>query len=1007
MHPFDPKTYLADVLGPYVGPSATDLPDLFERYLLDPTDSDEAAIATRMADVKALWDKRSENQKYGQIIRTLSAKHTEAELTFGDPDERARLAEDAAERGRARSKKAADALSSWRSLLADQLDGSGGLDPARRGLLERMAAKQRLDPAVVKRELDAVPVAKMPDVLDASRRQRVRKALSELAQAVGEPRIALSLYHALGLEITQDGGQVQERHADAVEANSARAIGATATLYKTVLAEAKLLLIDTDPRAYIEGLVLDVKDEMEYAGLQAAASGNVIDEIEAEQLLRQAVELGLTPDLGRRVLNELAKDNNVGISTGAPVDYAACPSCNRPYPREAAPAACGRCGTALFVVCPLHDCKTRNDATAARCAKCGADLHRYTEATRRLATLPAALSDGRVAWAATELDEIARVLSDEAVPEDVRRRIEDAERAAHDRWDAIETAIGGRRLFAARASLLRLQKEAGDVIGPSGDLPAVRAKEVEHRLSELDAVLARARSASGPAREQALVQALGLVADCDEATHALDAIAPEPPGAVRVQMGASGPELSWAASPTIATRYAVRRTDVRAGTSAELGDTTKTSFDDRDAPTGAVVRYDVTAVRGAGRSPASSSPSLTVAREVERLSLADGDSEVRISWQPVPASARVLVFRRDAGGGDEHEIVADRSGLVDRTVRNGQRYGYRICVEYSGDGPRAHRTAGLTLFGQPAPPPEGIEELTVRQVQDGVIIEFAPPPIGSVTVLRCDSAPEIEPGAAADPARLADLGRVLPTDGRGARDSASSGICWYLPITIAGGAAVAGRARQHLALSDITNVKAIEHPHEVRVTWEWPEGVRIAKILWHRDRQPAGPDDPEAEAAWVRLGEYRDRGGFTIDVGGSKPLFVAVVSGVRVDGELLAGTVIPRAARAAIRPTTRIDLRYDVRRTGMRKKRLEVQVHAPLGTDTPGLVLVARSGDLLPRHPSDGEVVARLGGGEPLTSTIDLGSRPRPLAVRLFLGSTGAAGGYQLFDPTADDLLIS
>ena len=97
MRPFDPGTYLVDVLGPFVGPSATDLPDLFERYLLDPGDSDEAAIATRMADVKALWDKRIEHQKYGQLIRTLSAKHTEAELTFLDPVERARLAEDAAE----------------------------------------------------------------------------------------------------------------------------------------------------------------------------------------------------------------------------------------------------------------------------------------------------------------------------------------------------------------------------------------------------------------------------------------------------------------------------------------------------------------------------------------------------------------------------------------------------------------------------------------------------------------------------------------------------------------------------------------------------------------------------------------------------------------------------------------------------------------------------------------------------------------------------------------------
>ena len=1008
MRPFDTKTYLVDVLGGYVTASGGDIPDLFERYLLEPSDNDDAAIGARLGDVKALWDKRAEHAKYGQLIRTLSAAHFEAELTLCDPAERGRLAKKAAARDRERSQKAAEALTSWRSLLAEHVKSSGGLDPARRGQLERMAAKQGLDNAAVKRELDAAPVAKMPDVLEPTRRQRVRKALSELAQAVGEPRLSLSLYHALGLEVTYDGAVVQERYDTSMRENSQRAIGTMATLYKNVLSEAKLLLIDGDPRAYVEGLVLDVKEEMEFEGAEAAASGNLIDPTEAEQLLRRALELGLTRELGRRVIIELAKENGVSIETGAAVDYVACPSCNAPHPRTSAPKACGRCGTALFIDCPADDCGMRNDATAARCSNCGTDLHRYTEATRRLATLPGALSDGRVAAAAAELVEITRVLGGQAVPSDLRRRVEDAERTALAQWTAIETAIGARRLFAARVALRRLQSVAGDMIGPSGELPAIRAKEVERRLTELDAVLARARAASGPERERALVQAIGLAADCEEASAALDAIVPEPAGQVRVTMGASGVAVAWGPSPTIAARYSVRRTDVRAGTSTELGDTTDTRLDDHGATTGAVVHYDVTTVRGNGRSTASCSPPLTVAREVAGLSLADADSEVRITWQPVPASARVLVFRRDAGGGGgEREIVADRGGVVDRTVTNGQRYGYRVCVEYAGDGSEPQRTAGLTVFGQPAPPPEGIDELTVRQLPDGVLVEFARPPIGSVTVLRCDAAPEIEPGAMTNPARLAELGRVLPTDGQGARDSASNGICWYLPITIAGGTAVAGRARRHLALTDIANVTAVQRPNEVRVTWEWPAAVRIAKVIWRRDRQPSGPDDPDAETAWVRLGEYRDHGGFTIDSRGSQPLFIAVVPGVRVGADLLAGTMIPRGARASLRPTTKVDLRYDVRRTGMRKRRLEVRVHAPVGVETPGLVLVARSGDLLPRHASDGEVVARLGGGDPLTSTIDLASRPKPLTVRLFLGSTGSAGGYQLFDPTAGDLLIN
>lgn len=1005
MRPFDPKTYLVDVLGPYVG-SGTAVPDMFERYLLDPGDSDDLAIRSRLSDVKALWDKRAEHAKYGQLIRTLADKHLEAELTLCDKSERARLAAESAKRERERAERSSAALDAWRKALAESVAARGGLDPAHRIRLERLAAKQGLDAGLVERELKQVPVAKMPEVLDPARRQRVRKSLSELARDLGEPRRALSLYHAIGLEVTYDGGLVQERYESAVKEADKRKHGVTATLVKTVLSEVKLLLLDADPRAYVEGLVTDVKDEMEFEGFQAAAD-HVIDPAEAEQLLRRALALGLTRELGQRVVLELARENGVSIQTGAAVDYVACPSCNRPHPRISAPDTCRHCAALLFVACPKDGCGARNDATDARCTTCATDLHRYTEATRRLAALPKALRAGRVAWAVTELAETARVLGDARVPADVRRAVEDADRAARARWATVESAIGERRLFAARTALLELRRRAADVVGPSGDLPSARLDEVERRVAEVEAGLATARGLRGAERERALVEVLAMAADCGEAAAGLDAIAPEPPGRVDVAMGARGPQLSWQPSPTLAARYVVQRTDARSAAQSDLGETSETSFEDLDVPSGALVRYEVATLRGHRRSTASTSPALIVAREVDGLSLSDGDGEVRMTWQPVPSSARVLVIRTSADGTDAQELVADRGGLVDRTVRNGERYGYRVVVEYSRDGAQRQRTRGLTVFGQPAPPPEGIEELTLRTRPDGVLVEFKPPRIGSVVIVRCSEQPDVELGDALDPQRLADLGRVLATEGRGARDAAGVGrVTWYLPVTIAGGTAVAGRARRHLALPDVANVKAVEDARDVRLTWQWPAEVRVCKVVWREDRQPLAPDDPAASSTWVRLSEYRDNGGLTIEASASS-LYVAVVPGVRVDGALLAGTSIARSARAAIRSTAKVDLRYAVRRTGLRRKRLEVRVDAPSGSKPPGLVLVARDGDLLPRHASDGEVIARLGGGEPLTSTIDLGGRSRPLAVRLFLGTGGNAGGFRLFDPTPDDLVIS
>jgi hypothetical protein len=127
---------------------------------------------------------------------------------------------------------------------------------------------------------------------------------------------------------------------------------------------------------------------------------------------------------------------------------------------------------------------------------------------------------------------------------------------------------------------------------------------------------------------------------------------------------------------------------------------------------------------------------------------------------------------------------------------------------------------------------------------------------------------------------------------------------------------------------------------------------------------------------------------------------------MRVDGELVCGTSIPKTARADVRPTAKARLAYAVKRTGVRKRRLDVEVEVPEGVAAPSLVLVGRPGDLLPRTASEGDVLARLGGGAPLSSSVDISGRSRPLTVRLFLESSSAASTFQVFDPGVQELLI-
>jgi hypothetical protein len=1006
MKPLDPRSFLADTLKPYVTGGRPGLPTMFERYLLEADDADDAAITARLREVKGIWSKNFEHARYGLLAKQLAKEHGDAELLLLDPSERRRLAGAERAKDAEAGRAAKQALLDWRKLLSEYA-AQGGLTPNNRATLESLAAQKQIPADLVKRELDAAPASAPPEMLSADVRKVIRTTLQTLAREEGEERLGLSLYHALGLEgITENVAVVKAAYERTMKETGARGYGQSATNYKSMLAQVRERLLDSDPRAYLESLKQDIADDMAFEAAQATTDG-VIDRVEAEALLRHALSRGLTPELGRQVVTELARRNGAALEATGAVEYVACPRCNTPHPRPEAPPKCKRCAAPLFVECPRKGCGTRNDATALRCSNCEADLKQYTTARRRLEALPDALRDGRVAWAADEAREITTVLGADAVPAQLRASIDRALEQALARWSDVERALVERRLYAARVGLRALVQSAPDVQAPGAhESPTERSKQVDRRLAEVDAALARARSAAGSEREAALVEALALASDCEEAERALAAIPPLPPGRVTATLQPSGATVRWDSSPTGGAQYAIRRVDESSGTGHDVAVTAALHCEDRDVLTGAVVRYDVVTVRGTARSEAAHSDALLVARDVRGLAIADLDEEVRLTWSAVPPTGRVLVSRRTESSGHEVALVADRTGLVDRDVANGERYAYRVVVEYSAPGAATQRTAGLTVHGQPSAPPEGIENLRVSDVPGGVLVTFPRPPSGTVSILRCDQEPGVAPGDSLDPGAIGSLGRELPVGADGARDTTTRGVCWYLPITVAGGSAVAGQAVRHLALAPIANVKAEQRSGQVKVTWEWPDGVKLARVLWRSDQQPTRPDETGAQASWVRKGEYLDNGGFTIESDVARSLFVAVASGLLVDGERVSGTVITKSARAAVRTTTKTNVTYSVRRAGMRKKRLEVTVDVPAGQQAPAMVLVAREGDLLPRTPGEGQELARLGGDQPLSATIDLAGRGRPMTVRMFLATTSASHGFQMTDPGIDDLLI-
>jgi hypothetical protein len=1006
MRPFEPKAYLKEVLGPYM--DAAELPSLFDRYLLDVEDADDAAIEARLDEVKRYWDKKSEHAKYGSMIRTLSDQHAKAKLTLADPRQRAKLAEEVRSRSQEEREAAERALREWEELLAQAVRSAGGLEPVQRVRLEKMAASTGIAGPETQAKLDAAPAAPEPETLDAGQRKLISDALAGLARDLGEPRIGLSLFHALGLEVTAEADAVRGDHAAKTKEAALLAHGNVKASWNGVLALAKIHLLDNDPRIYTHSLAIGVREALAGDAIKAIADDGEIDPVEAEQLLRKAVALGLTSELAQQTVDELAREHGARLRTGETVDFVACPSCNEPHPRAAGHKRCQRCGTELFVECPAG-CGTTNDAIAARCTNCGADLRRHAEASRAVARLPDLVAEGRVAEAQDKLTDVSRVLGVsspelEGVSKQVRMAFDGAKRV----WLEVEAARSERRQYAAQRLLAELDETAKDVPGPGAELPAEALGAVRQRIAEAEALVKRARGLVEGERESVLMEALRFASDCSEAEQELERLPLEPPTGVEARAGGRSVEVNWTASSTGGVRYVVTRAGEGGAGRAVVGETDGLGLHDSRATPGSIVRYSVEAVRGRARSTAATAEPIAVALEVGRIDVVSGDGEVRLSWPPSGEAGRVVVTRAEEASGMNVAITPDAAGVTDRSVLNGRRYVYLVQVEYPGPAGKVNRTPGLTVFAEPVERPKPLVRLEARVGPAGISLDFDSPPVGSVAVFRCKESPELQPGTELDPAGLAALGQTLAVQGSTALDpDPPTGRCFYQAVTTAGATSVVGAVVRHVVLPEISGVRADANGRRAAVTWTWPEGITLARVVWRHDRRPAGPEDPDAHGIEYRQGEYRDRGGCSIELGDERSLFVAVYPASRIDGEVVYGSIGGKASRATLRTEQKTELRYAVRRAGRLQKRLEIEVSEPRDGSLPELVLVGREGDILPRSSSDGTILARLGGDGPRSTTLELRGLSRPLTVRLFADSASAAGAFVLFDPMADDLLIS
>jgi hypothetical protein len=1008
---FDDRTYRIEVLAPVLSGAA--LPDYFTRYALDPGERDRNAIEARLGEIRAFWDREhARNPKYADTVALLIGEHATAKLVLLDPRERQR----AAEKAHKTATEADEAVrKSWEQLdarIQEVLARAKGLSPRDRNILEELARGLGLAPGPVAARLDRVPALKgvvAVEPLAENIRSSIALTLKNYAAATNNPREGISLFHFLGFSKPEyDCAQLTA----AIEERGRRnrmlpAHHPAKNLTDRALSLARVHLIESDPERYLAALVVDVQEKLRPRAADLAIDDGAIDDVESEQLINAAQQLGLPTAQARGVVSELAVALGVELRLGAVVDYVSCAGCNRPYRADAAPERCGQCGDALFRSCPR--CGERCGAGDVACPHCATDLMSLLRAEQTLREAREALRSGWIAQATASLA-LLEEDGEQDQAKSLRAELDRALTQARGRWQRVERAMSAQHCFAAMPELKELVRGAHDLPDSNGALPSECLQLVEEQMTKAETLLRESEKTDVRTRELALVRALELVADHRQAQQQLARMKPLPVGEVRMELdGSEGVRVSWLASASPGElRYRVRREVLRgAASSTVLAESEALEVKDHDVDAGAIVRYGVGAERAGGSAETVWGEALLVVCEVQDLTVLEREGEVGLSWRPLQSSARVEVQRLDERSKAVKEIPCDRAGANDRDVENGARYRYCVRVSYLDDQGRLHRTRGLVVFGSPAVKPLPVTDLLVEEDDGSLRLRFTSPAVGTVQVVRCASRPEALSTEELSAEELASLGEPMPSDTRGIHDPHPGGLAWYLPISTSGDCNVAGQPVMSLGLGLITEVRAVDLGSSVKITWRWPRDVHAAIVLWRRDRQPGGAEDDRAERALTTTARYATEGGVEIEVPGEQAVFIAVLPGIRVGEEMLHPSYVDRRSRTVVNRRAQTDIGYSVRRSRLRKRSVAVTITEPCQGPLPDLLVVAKRGELLPRSASDGEVLARLGGSSAIRELpIDVSGLGRPLVLRLFLGSEPSAGSYRIQHPNTDELLL-
>lgn len=778
---------------------------------------------------------------------------------------------------------------------------------------------------------------------------------------------------------------------------------------------------DREKAKYDNYLAVEVMEKLK-PNLELAGADNFLGREELDALIKQARQRGVSAEDARAFIEDYAASRKWGIqrdSGNLPSEaFKLCGFCSELAP--AAASKCPRCGESLEIECPR--CSARNPSANEACQSCGCRIgdaplvKALLQEGQRLAT------EGDLSGAVRSFDKALLYWPGWKPAAEARQGIEAKRLEREKALTEIESLAQARKLAAARSALDRFERTQG--VAGLDDL----RRRLHDGLARAEAAFqegeARRRSGNVEAALDRYEEALAACADFEPALRAMSASPPPPPTALRVTPIASGFRLTWQA-PATARSLAFRVLRKAGGVPQSLEDgeslaeVRTTALDDAAVPVGIPWFYAVFSQRGGipCHQPATGGPHLRTA-EVDDLELIAGNGDVTLRWTSPPQCRRVEVWRRQGSPpdkpGDGTAVTVAGTGAHDTGLANGTHYGYRVVAVFADPARPGGEiaTTGRTATATPVAPPAAVMDLAASRTGKNVILSWTPLPGATVQIRQTSRLPDYAPGLILPASQADRFGSLVSgATGHGAQVTLTGqGRVFFVPLSVAAGTAVVGRAAEVTTLDPVTQLNVRRTGPHLAMTWEWPAGTEEVLVAWLHDRYPEDPRQALGQQARVTRREYDRAGCWLLQNVESRPHYISVFAKAP-EGDLYAppARIVETLGQGAS-VSYRVGVKKSLLRRTVEDAWLELTCSGGDGVTLPALVVIGKAHSV-PISPRDGEVLAtvnsvRFERGKALVP-LPAQSWPGRPYVKLFFKDAAAAREIRLLPAEKERLQIA